>query len=52
MKKYLVRWLEEHEVIVVAENEEEARDVAMELADKGEDYLLERFDFRVYEDEE
>jgi len=52
MKKYLVRWLEEREVEVFAEDEEEARELAVELADKGEDCLLERFDFRVYEDEE
>ena len=50
MKKYTVKWLEEHEASVNAENEEMAVSEAMEYAG-GHSTIQDNFDFRVEEEE-
>jgi len=50
MRKFCVRWLEEWELIVEAENEEEALDKAKDNFSKG--HQLEAFDFRVTAEED
>lgn len=47
-REFIVRWLEQFELIVEAENEEEAIENASSRTDEGEN--VDRFDFHVVEE--